>query len=161
MEYRLNTKYYEDFAVGDRLVTPSRTVTEADIVSFAGVAGIWNPQHTDEEFAGRTGFGTRIAHGSLVLSMSIGLLSRMNLFGVSSIAMLGLDIRFLKPVLPGDTITCSGEVTGKKPSRKPDRGVVTVRLQTLNQRQEVVMEALYTTLEVRAPDGTNIGACGA
>ena len=97
--------YFEDFEVGQRFVTAGRTVTEADVVNFAGVSGDYNPIHTDAEFAKSTPFGQRIAHGLLVLSMLTGLRQRTGATDGTLIAWLEIrNYKFLKPVLIGDTV---------------------------------------------------------
>ncbi|MFH1092130.1 MAG: MaoC/PaaZ C-terminal domain-containing protein, partial [Pseudomonadota bacterium] len=69
MRAQLNGKYFEEFNIGDTYVTPSRTVTEADIVHFAGISGDFNQIHTDDEFAKKLPFKGRIAHGLLTLAI--------------------------------------------------------------------------------------------
>lgn len=94
--------YFEDFEVGQRFTTPARTVTEADVVNFAGVSGDYNPIHTDAEFAKSTPFGQRIAHGLLVLSMLTGLRQRAGHFEGTIIAWLEIrNYRFLSPSSSG------------------------------------------------------------
>lgn len=151
MEYKHACKYFEEFSVGDKFVTPARTITEADIVSYSGLSGDYNLIHTDEEFAKTTIFGTRIAHGPLVIAIAAGLLFRLGLLDGTSMALLGLNIKFVKPVLPGDTIKCVVEVIGKRETKKADRGILTLKLQILNQRQETVIEAEHTTMQTRKP----------
>ena len=149
MEYKHAGKYFEEFSVGDKYVTPARTVTEADIVSYSGLSGDYNLVHTDEEFAKNTLFGTRIAHGPLTMTIAAGLLFRLGLLDGTSMALLGLNIKFVNPVLPGDTIKCIAEVIGKRETRKADRGVLNLKLQILNQRQETVIEAEHITMQAR------------
>lgn len=115
--------YFEDFEVGQRFVTAGRTVTEADVVNFAGVSGDYNPIHTDAEFAKSTPFGQRIAHGLLVLSMLTGLRQRTGATDGTLIAWLEIrNYRFLKPVLIGDTVHGETEIVEKRETSKPDRG---------------------------------------
>jgi acyl dehydratase len=144
--------YLEDLAVGDRFVSPARTVTEADITAFAGLSGDFNPLHTDAVAAGESAFGERIAHGLLVLAIASGLSARtpvMKFMERSVLGLLGVECRWRKPTLIGDTIHVVLEVTGKRASSKPGRGVVEMRRSAVNQRGETVMESMWTTL-VRA-----------
>ena len=129
--------YYEDFKVGDRFVTPSRTVTEADIVNFAGISGDFYYLHTDEEKARRSMYGGRIAHGMLVVSMVTGLWFRLGIFNDSIIAFYGIDrLRFTAPVRPGDTIKAVLTVVDK--TEKELGGLVTFKNEVLNQREQLV-----------------------
>ena len=103
--------YFEDVEVGFRFETPSRTVTEADLVAFAGVSGDFNPLHTDRVFAATSIYGERIAHGALVLSLVTGLRQRVGLFDGTLMGLLEIrSWRFVAPVLIGDTIRVASEV---------------------------------------------------
>lgn len=147
--------YFEDFEVGQRFATPARTVTEADVVNFAGVSGDYNPIHTDAEFAKATPFGQRIAHGLLVLSMLTGLRQRSGHFEGTVIAWMEIrNYKFLKPVLIGDTVRGESEILEKRETSKPDRGIVVQRVRVLNQRDEVVQEGEFVTLIRRRSAGT-------
>ncbi len=146
--------YFEDFQVGERFTTPARTVTEADLVNFAGVSGDYNPIHTDAEFAKTTPFGQRIAHGLLVLAMLTGLRQRTGQFEGTLIAWLEIrSYRFLKPVFIGDTIHGETEILEKRETSKPDRGLLVQRVRVLNQRGEVVQEGEFVTLVRRREGG--------
>lgn len=136
--------FFEDFEPGMRFETAGKTITEADIVNFAGISGDWNRIHLDEEFAKKTPFGKRIAHGLLTLSITSGLITRLRLTEDSLIAFYGIErLRFTKPVFIGDTIRAIVEVEGKED--KGDYGVVAFKITTLNQRDEVVMVATFKT----------------
>lgn len=129
--------YYEDFEPGMEFETPGRTVTEADIVNFAGVSGDFYSLHTDEEFAARTIYGGRIAHGLLVVSIVTGLWFRLGIFDGTLIALYGIDrLRFIKPVRPGDTVRAKLTVLEK--AEKEKGGLVTIRNEVYNQRGELV-----------------------
>jgi len=147
-------RYFEDFQVGQRFTTPARTVTEADVVNFAGVSGDFNPIHTDAEFAKGTPFGERIAHGLLVLAMLTGLRQRTGHFEGTLIAWLEIrSYRFLKPVLIGDTVHGETEILEKRETSRPDRGILVQRVRVLNQRGEVVQEGEFVTLVRRREGG--------
>ena len=136
--------YFEDLEVGHRWESARHTVTEADIVLFAGLSGDFNPLHTDEEFAKTTIFGKRIAHGLLGLSISTGLAASEPPWLV--MAFMGLDWRFTKPIFIGDTIHYVSEITRKREGNKPDRGIVMLDRKLLNQRDETVQEGTFTLL---------------
>jgi acyl dehydratase len=139
--------FYEDLEVGRVFPTPARTVTEADLVNFAGVSGDFNPIHTDEEYAKETPFGRRVAHGLLVLAMLTGLRLRTGVFEGTLIAWLEIRrYRFLKPVFIGDTIRGETEIAEKRETSKPDRGVVVQRVRIYNQKGELVQEGEFVTL---------------
>jgi acyl dehydratase len=135
-----NRQYFEDIQVGDEYLSPGRTITEADIVAFAGLSGDYNVLHTDAEYMKTSIFGERIAHGLLGLSISSGLGSRAIVRPYATIAFLGLRWRFKGPIKIGDTIKVRMRVSDKKETSKPDRGIVTLQRSVLNQRGEVVQE---------------------
>ncbi len=139
--------YWEEWEVGAEFFTSARTITEADIVNFAGISGDYNPLHIDEEFCRKTQFGTRIAHGPLIYSIAAGLLFQLHLYDDTLIAFLGFDsLKFTKPVKIGDTIHVRIEVLEKRETSKPDRGVMKRLLQVLNQNDEVVQEGVQAFL---------------
>jgi acyl dehydratase len=144
--------YWEDWEIGAEYESPARTVTEADIVMFAGLSGDYNPLHINEEYCKTTQFGTRVAHGPLVYAIAAGLLFQLHLYDDTLIAFLGFeDLRFTKPVKIGDTIHAKIKVLEKRESSKSDRGVMKRQLQVLNQRGEVVQEGLQNFLLKRKP----------
>ncbi len=132
-------RYFEDIEIGEEYESPGRTVTEADIVIFAGLSGDYNVLHTDAEFMKTSIFGERIAHGLLGLAIQSGLLTR-GMRPYATIAFMGLRWKFKGPIKIGDTIRARGKVIAKKETSKPDRGVVTLARQVVNQRGEVVQE---------------------
>jgi len=134
----LEGKYFEEFNVGDKYTTPRRTVTETDIVLFAGLSGDYSLPHTDEEFCKRTPFKTRIAHGILTLAITSGLMTRLGLFEGTGLANLGSSERFIAPVYPGDTIYVELEVLKRKEMGK-NKGMITARVDTKNQEGKVVV----------------------
>ena len=139
--------FWEEWEIGAEFQTASRTITEADIVNFAGISGDYNPLHIDEEFCKQTQFGTRIAHGPLVYSIAAGLLFQLHLYDDTLIAFLGFDsLKFTLPVKIGDTVRVRVEVLEKRETSKPDRGVMKRLLQVLNQRDEVVQEGVHAYL---------------
>ncbi len=128
-------RYYDDFQLGERILTRARTVTEADIVMFAAFSGDWHPLHVDEEYAKKGFFGQRIAHGFLVLSVATGL---MGLADMAILAFYGMDrVRFMAPTKIGDTLRVEMEVT-EKVDRKEKEGIVILKVRVINQRDEAV-----------------------
>ncbi|MEE8451484.1 MAG: MaoC/PaaZ C-terminal domain-containing protein [Thermoguttaceae bacterium] len=136
-------EYFEDCELGEKIVTPGRTITEADVVMFAALSGDWNAVHTDKEYAEKhTPYGQRIAHGLLGLVAGICLLSRVGWFlfwPKSMVCITGIDkVRFVLPILIGDTIHLDAEIIEKK--KTPDgMGLLTTRLRIRNQRDEAVI----------------------
>ena len=132
-------RYFDEIALGEEYESPGRTVTEADIVMFAGLSGDYNVLHTDAEFMKQSIFGERIAHGLLCLAIQSGLFSRATA-PYATLAFGGLRWKFKVPVKIGDTIRLTAKVTGKKDLSKPDRGLITLQRTVLNQRDEVVQQ---------------------
>ena len=131
--------HLEDLEPGQVFTGPGRTITEADVVAFAGLSGDFNPIHTDVEFAKKTPYGQRVVYGLLGVSVLTGLLDRTRLFSGTAIAMLGIrDWTFIAPVFIGDTLTFRLEIQGVRVTSKGDRGVVERHFELLNQRGEVV-----------------------
>ena len=131
--------YFEDFQSAPEMTSRGRTVTEADIVMFAGLTGDFVELHTNEEFAKATRYGRRIAHGALVFSISIGLTTRMNLLDDTVLAFAGVDkLRFVAPVFIGDTIHVTKRVVEQQ-ELGAAQGSVTFETKVLNQRNELVL----------------------
>jgi acyl dehydratase len=132
-------RFFDDITVGEEFESPSRTVTETDIVLFAGLSGDYNVLHTDAEFMKQSIFGERIAHGLLGLAIQAGLFTRATQ-PFATMAFVGLRWKFKGPIKIGDTIRVRAKVLAKKETSKPDRGVITLDRKVLNQRGEVVQE---------------------
>ncbi|MEW6424067.1 MAG: MaoC/PaaZ C-terminal domain-containing protein [Bacillota bacterium] len=149
MGYQFRGKTFDELNVGDEFFTASRTVTEAEVVNFAGLSGDFNPLHTDETFGKTTPFGTRIAHGVLIQAIATGLANQLGIFEGTTIAVLEMVSRFTGAVKFGDTIHVVMKVKEKKESKKPDRGLVNVEVRVLNQREEPVLEGNWLIMLVR------------
>ncbi len=143
--------YFEDFTAGAVIPTVRRTVTEADVMAFAGLSGDFNVLHTDRVFAAETQFGEPIAHGLLGLSIVSGLMHQTGVINGTIIAFLGLTWRFTGPVKFGDTIAAEMRVRTVKETSKPDRGVVTLVFTVTNQRDERVQDGEFTLMMQRRP----------
>ncbi|HEC35202.1 MAG TPA: dehydratase [Anaerolineae bacterium] len=139
-------QYFEELTVGGAVESPGRTITEADILSFAGLSGDYNPLHTDAEYARTTIFGERIAHGLLGLSIASGLAWRTGLVEGTAEALVSVDWKFRAPIRIGDTIRLRAEVSKKKEMPRLGGGFVTLTTTLLNQRDEVVQKGTWTLL---------------
>lgn len=127
-------KYFDDFEMGEKIVTKGRSITESDIVLFSAFSGDWNQLHTDIEYAKEGPFGERIAHGFLVLTVASGL---MPLEEMAILAFYGMDkVRFVGPTKIGDTIHVEMEVLEKQ--EKGKSGVVSFKTSIKNQKEEDV-----------------------
>ena len=143
-------QYFEDIQVGDEYLSPGRTVTEADIVAFAGLSGDYNILHTDAEHMKASVFGERIAHGLLALSIQQGLLGR-SMPERSGERFVGLKWKFRGPIKIGDTLHVQARIAAKKEADEPGWGLVTMERQILYQRGEVVQEGETEHLVRRRP----------
>jgi acyl dehydratase len=141
MPNRLRGRTFEEFVIDEEIVSGTRTVTEADVVGFAGLSGDFQPEHMNEEYAKKGPIGARIAHGLLVLSMATGLLNQTGAFEGTSVAILEVTARFAKAVKFGDTIRAIQKIVGKRETSKLDRGVLTTRITVLNQNDQTILEA--------------------
>jgi len=137
---------FDEFEIGKHFISQSRTVTEADVVAFAGLSGDYNPLHTDAEFGKQTPFGERIAHGMLIAAMSTGMANWTGVFEGTTLALMEQVIRYKGAARFGDTVHLELEVLEKKPTSKPDRGVVRFATRVRNQREEVIVDGEWTLL---------------
>ena len=139
-------KYFDDFEVSEESMTAGRTITETDIVNFAGITGDWNEIHTNTEVAERGPFKQRIAHGALVFSIATGLSVRLGQTADTVIAFYGLDrLRFVKPTFIGDTIRVRQKVQ-EKTERDLSSGIVTILNEVINQKDAVVVSYVAKVL---------------
>jgi 3-hydroxybutyryl-CoA dehydratase len=139
-------RYFVEFEVGESIETPARTITEADVVTFAGLSGDYNPLHTDAEFAKETMFGERVAHGLLGLSVVSGLAWRTGFMEGTADALISVETKFRNPVKFGDTIRARFEVKQKKEMRRMGGGFVTFSVVVLNQRDETIQKGEWMVL---------------
>ena len=153
MAATIRGKYFDDFELGEVIVTPSRTMTSTDIVNFACLSGDFNEVHTNFEYCkANTKDGEPIAHGPLVYAFMGGLQYASGINDGTLLALLQIDEwKMLKSVLHGDTIRLEQTVVGKKETSKPDRGVITFERRCVNQRDEVVQQMKATLLYRRRP----------
>ena len=130
-------KYFEAFEIGELRKTMGRTITETDIVLHAGQSGDFFPHHMDEEWCKTQPFKQRIAHGTLIFTIAVGLTAQV----INEVSMTyGYErLRFTRPVFIGDTITVIVTINNKADHKKPGYGIVTELVEVFNQRQELVM----------------------
>lgn len=140
--------FYEDLEEGKEHKSSGRTVTETDVVNFAGISADYNNMHIDEEFAKKTVFKTRVAHGMLVTSIATGLWFTMP--RLATVAFMGLeDWRFSGAVFPGDTIHITRKLVEKKDHKRPNMGFFIFEVNVHNQKEEVVQKGKWVILVQR------------
>jgi acyl dehydratase len=145
-------RYFEDFELGEEIVTPARTITSTDIVNFACLTGDFNEVHTNFEYCKTTPFGEPVAHGPLIYGIMGGLTYASGVNDGTLLGLLGIDQwRMLAPVKHGDTIRVVAKVVEKKETSKPDRGVVSFQRQCVKQDGSVVQEMKATLMFKRRP----------
>ncbi len=138
--------YFSDFEVGQAFTSVGRTVTEADVVMFAGLSGDFNPLHTDATFAAKTPFGQRVAHGMLAASISTGLGQTLGIFEGTTLALMGQTFAYKAPVFFGDTVRLRLTVQSTKASSKGGKGVVVFTSDILKQDDTVAVTGSWTVL---------------
>jgi len=150
--YTARGRYFEEFARGDIVVSAGRTITEADIVNFAGLAGDYTQIHTNAEFAHQSFFGQRVAHGLLLMAIVSGLLAQLGFIDGTVLAFRELIWKFRLPVFIGDTIHTQATVTDLKTMKRLGSGAVTFDVQIINQGEEVVQSGQWTLLIASQPE---------
>ncbi|WP_286793156.1 MaoC/PaaZ C-terminal domain-containing protein [Microbacterium sp. UBA3394] len=143
----MHALFFEDINPGDAFVSTGRTITETDVVNFAGVSGDFNQIHLDAEAAKKSMYGQRVAYGMLGVSIATGLLDRLGLFRESMAAMLEIeDWKFQRPIFIGDTLHLRLVIESTRLVSRGDRGIVRRRLELINQRGEVVQCGIITVM---------------
>jgi acyl dehydratase len=138
-------RFFEDFAVGDRFASPSKTLTDAHFLFFAGMTGDAHPIHYDDEYAKRTRFGRRLAHGLLLTSLTaVGASTLAPLIEDSIVAFVEQTTRFLGPAFIGDTVKPEHEIVALE--RKRSAGLLTLRVTLTNQRNETILDGQHKYL---------------
>ena len=142
--------YFEDFTIGDRFKSPGKTLTDAHFLFFAGLTGDDHPLHYDDEYAKKTRFGKRLAHGLLLTSLTAAGASTLSpLIEESIVAFVEQTTRFRAPAFIGDTLYPEHEVVGLE--RKRSAGLLTLRVALKNQRGETVLEGEHKYLIAYRP----------
>ena len=146
-------KYFKEFEVGMNFISPGRTVTESDVVNFAGLSGDYTQIHTDVEFSKSTPVGQRVAHGLLGLSIASGLAVRTGVLEGTVIAFREIsEWKFIKPIFIGDTVRVSLSVLETKELRRIGGGAVNIELRLLNQNDDTVMKGIWKVLVASKPE---------
>jgi acyl dehydratase len=146
-------KYFEEFEVGMKFESPGRTLTESDIVNFAGLSGDYTQIHTNAEFSKSTPVGQRVAHGLLGVSIVSGLVVRTGVLEGTVIAFREIvDWKFVNPLFIGDTVHVSLEVMETKALPRMGGGAVNIELRLLNQNDQVVMKGIWKVLIASMPE---------
>ena len=144
--------YFEEFEVGQKMISPGRTITESDVVGFAGLSGDFNQIHTDEQYAANSPFGARVAHGLLGLSIASGLALRTGVLEGTVMAFREINSwKFTKPVYLGDTIHVEMEITETKAMKRVGGGKVALEFDVKNQDGETVMKGVWSVLVMGTP----------
>ena len=137
---------FSGFRVGQGFESGSRTVSEADVMQFAELSGDNNPLHVDADFAAKTPFGQRIAHGMLAASISTGLGQDTGIFEGTTLALMEQSFRYKAPVFFGESIRLRLAVTDTKPSSKGGKGVVSFDADVLKDEDTVVVAGRWVVL---------------
>ncbi len=147
----MGKRYFEQIEIGEEFETPGVTVTDWHVMQFAGLSMDFFELHTNDEYAKRTQFGRRVAHGLLGLALTDGLKNRSD-FRIHAMASLHWSWDFTGPIFVGDTVVAKLRVAEKRESAsKPDRGIVTLALELRNQEGAVVQKGLNRLLVERQP----------
>jgi 3-hydroxybutyryl-CoA dehydratase len=144
--------YFDEFEEGQSISSVGRTITESDIITFAGLSGDYNQIHTDAEFSRNTPYGQRVAHGLLGLSIVSGLAMRTGVLEGTVLAFREInEWKFIKPVFMGDTIHVTLNIMEKKALPRIGGGSILIALNVKNQRDETVMKGNWTALVMSRP----------
>ena len=138
--------YFEDFQVGQKMVTRGRTITESDLVQFAALTGDYNPMHTDAEYMRKSPFGQRVAHGMLSLSYAVGQAYQLGFMERTVVAFRGLEMKFSLPVFIGDTLHTELTVQDMKPMPRLGSGTMTLEVKIINQEGKAVQSGTWTVM---------------
>lgn len=144
--------YFEELEEGHTFITGGRTITEADIVNFAGISGDYNPLHTDASFAAQTEFGQRVAHGMLGLSVGTGQAYSTGFLEGTVLAFTGIEWKFRQPILIGDTIRTEIQITKKRENKAVGGGFVTFDVKIINQDDKVTQKGSWTVIIASRPE---------
>jgi len=147
-----NSFFFEDYAVGQTVTSPGRTVTETDVVNFAGLSGDFSAIHTDAEYAAGHPFGQRVAHGLLGLSIAVGLVVRMGFIEESILGFREIDgWKFSAPIVLGDTIHVQAVVSETRSIPRLGGGLVTLQAEICNQADKIVQQGSWSMLVKSRP----------
>lgn len=139
-DYAFRGKTYDQWELGEEFITGARTITETDIVNFAGLSGDWSATHTNDVYGKSTIFGSRIAYGNVTFIVSTGLMAQTLMFEGTTVALMDMKISYQEPVRFQDTIYCKFSAVEKRPTHDPKQGLVTFHVFVYNQNDEQVAE---------------------
>lgn len=145
-------RYFEEFQIGETVVSAGRTITETDVVAFAGLSGDYTYLHTDAEAARNSVFGQRVAHGLLGLAIASGLTAQLGVIEGTALAFRELTWKFSLPTFFGDTIHVQATVAELKPMRRLGGGSVTMEIKVINQDDKVVQRGEWIVLIASKPE---------
>jgi acyl dehydratase len=144
--------FFEEFQAGQHVISTPRTITESDVVTFAGLSGDYNQIHTDAEFSKNTPYGQRVAHGLLGIAIASGLAMRTGVLEGTVLAFREInEWKFSKPIFIGDTIHVELDVKETKALPRLGGGSVIIELSVKNQHGEMTMKGLWTVLVASKP----------
>lgn len=151
-KYKSRGLYFEEFEVGQKFYSSARTITETDIVMFAGISGDYNQIHTDSEYCKNSHFGQRIAHGLLITSIASGLIAQSGFLEGTVIAFREIsNWKFVRPTFIGDTVHVITEILETKLLKRLGGGSVVIALDVRNQNEETLMKGKWTALMASKP----------
>ncbi|HVO43635.1 MAG TPA: MaoC/PaaZ C-terminal domain-containing protein [Aggregatilineales bacterium] len=150
-DIRTHGLWFEEFTEGTVITSRGRTITESDIVAFAGLTGDFNSMHTNAEYMKTHQFGARVAHGALVFSIAIGQLYQLNILEGTIIAFTSFEMKMRLPVMIGDTIHATATVTGSRPMAAAGGGLVILDVKVLNQEDKVVEKGEWSFMVKSRP----------
>ena len=139
-DYKFQGKTYDQWQIGEEFVTGGRTITETDIVNFAGLSGDWSATHTNDVYGKSTIFGSRIAYGNVTFIVSTGLMAQTLMFEGTAEGLVDMKVSYQEPVRFQDTIYCRFSAVEKRPTHDPAAGLVTFHVRVFNQNDEQVAE---------------------
>ncbi len=138
--------YFDEFTLGLTATSPSRTITDADIMTFANLAGDFNQIHTDAEYAKTTQYGQRISHGLLIQAIASGLVVQTGVLEGTVVALREMTCKFSAPVFIGDSIRVTLKVVEKKAMRRLNVGNVLVQFRVIKQDDTIVQRGNWRFL---------------
>jgi acyl dehydratase len=144
--YQPRGRFFEEFMPGQTMTTAGRTITEADIVNFAGLSGDYNQIHTDAVYAASDTFGQRVAHGLLVQSIATGLAVQSGIIEGTVLAFRELSAKFSRPVFIGDTVHVRIEISETRLLPRMGGGNITMTYRVINQDDKVVQRGDWVML---------------
>lgn len=150
--HELGGYYFEEMEEGATFTTRGRTITEADIVNFAGLSGDYNPLHTDAVYAANSHFEQRVAHGALIFSIASGLAYSTGFMDGTVLAFTATDWKFRAPVMIGDTIRVQVKIGKKREAKAAGGGFVTFDVKVLNEDNKAVQKGTWTVLVASQPE---------